>query len=218
MGKMLFFSTLKTLVNSFISGIVFGLLVMGFVFSNYGIIAYLCLGTGLLISMLYGYDNSLVLLTTVMENKLKDALKAIISFFGNFLGVLVIALFMNLIASGLPGEYNVNLDNIRVDIVLMNHLQVLILSLVSGVLVYFAINTYKKAEQPLARFSILFICSALVTFLGNYIMPFQAYYLVAFNFNLDIFLRFLTSLLGNILGILLIPLLRLLRGRIPSNG
>lgn len=218
MGKTIFFRFLKTFVNSFISGIVLGLMCFGFLFSAQGIIGYLCLGSGLLISMLYGYDNFLVSLTMVMENKIPEVLKAVVSLFGNFLGIIILALLINLIDNGFSANYVNTLKQIEESILSFDHLQVLILAFASGVIIYFGINTYKKAEQPIARFLVLFVCSALVTYLGNFIFPFFSFYLGMFNFNMNIFAKFFTLILGNALGVLLIPLLRYVRGRIKSNG
>ncbi len=216
MGKMLFFRFLKNFVNAFISGIVLGLFCIGFVFSMNSFISYLCLGMGLLISMLYGYDSFLIQMPYVLENKIINIVEVLISFIGNFVGILLIALMMKLIPSDVLVTYNQNLDLIEESLNNLNYLYILILGFLSGIIIYFGINTYKKAEQPIARFLALFICGALVTYLGNIIVPFQMFYLGAFLFKGNLVGKFFTIVLANILGELLIPLLRLLRGRIPS--
>lgn len=216
MGKMLFFRFLKNFVNAFISGIVLGLFCIGFVFSMNSFISYLCLGMGLLISMLYGYDSFLIQMPYVLENKIINIVEVLISFIGNFVGILLIALMMKLIPSDVLVTYNQNLDLIKESLNNLNYLYILVLGFLSGIIIYFGINTYKKAEQPIARFLSLFICGALVTYLGNIIVPFQMFYLGAFLFKGNLVGKFFTIVLANILGELLIPLLRLFRGRIPS--
>ena len=218
MKKILFFKCLKTTVNAFIAGLVIGIFSIGYFFCFSTWIGYLSLSVGFLITMLYGYDNFMIKVPYVLENKLWNIIETIFSLIGNFLGIVLLSLLMNLFSYESIEIYKNAVEIVKNQIIQYNYLEIILLSFLSGILIYFGVNTYKKAEQPIARFLVLILCFVLVSYLGNYFVSFQIYCLGATLFSGEIVGKFFSVLLGNILGELLIPGLRILRGRIPSNG
>lgn len=212
MAKKIIFQLLKVLINSFIAGIVAGLCGLGFVMCGTGILESLFLGLGMLICLLYGYDVFTLKIPYVLENNGQAILETIVSFLGNFIGTIIIALICRFSIT----DGNASLKNLINDYMIEpNYLFNLLYGLFAGIIVYFGVNTYKKAEQPIAKFLVLFLCCGLVAYIGNSLFTYSTFFVFAYNgLSWELVGKLFVSLLGNILGGLAIPLLIKLRRKL----
>lgn len=211
MAKKIIFQLLKTLINSFIAGIIVGLCGLGFVVSGGEILGSLFLGLGMLICLLYGYDVFTLKIPYVLENNGQTILETVVSLLGNFIGTIVIALICRF--SIIDNDSTIICLN--VNMINANYLQNLLYGLFAGIIVYFGVNTYKKAEQPIAKFLSLFLCSSLVLFIGNSLFTYSTFFAFAYNnLSWELVGKLFTALFGNVLGGLTIPLLIKLRRKL----
>ncbi len=212
MAKKIIFQLLKTLINSFIAGIIIGLCGLGFVICGTGVLKSLFLGLGMLICLLYGYDVFSLKIPYVLENNGQTILETIVSFLGNFIGTIIIALICRFSIT----DGDLSLNNLINDYMINpNYLLNLLYGLFAGIIIYFGVNTYKKAEQPIAKFLVLFLCCGLVAYTGNSLFTYSTFFVFAYKgLSWELVGKLFVSLLGNILGGLAIPLLIKLRRKL----
>lgn len=207
MKNMILNKFLRILITSFISGLIFGAFSLTYLLTGNILISSCLLAGAYLISLLYAYDNYMIKFAFVLDNKVPYLVETLISILGNFIGAMVIGL----IARATPLLDNI--DNANNLIISLNHFEVLFYAFISGLLIYFGVNVYKKAEQPIARFLVLILCIVGANLFG----PFQFSFDVTYAFlglNGSVFARLFTILLGNTLGLIVIPSLRKLRGKL----
>ncbi len=210
MKNLIISKLLKTLINSLIAGIIFAIVgAMYIYFDNY--IGMFSLGIGFILCLLYAYDAYLIKLPYVFDNNPIYFLETIVSLIGNILGAMLIGGILHLT----PFYNNDILNVFRDNYVNLNHFEILFYGFINGILIYFGVNTYKKAEQPIARFLVLILCIIGCGAFLNVNIGFASFLFTA-KFEGRLWSKFFTILLGNSLGLLLVPLLRKLRGKI--NG
>lgn len=209
MTKTIFYKILKVLINSFIAGIILAFGCLGYLYF-YNYIGMIILGISFILCMLYAYDAYLIKIPYVLENNPFYLVETIISLFGNIIGILIVAAL--LYATDFYGSC-VSIDLLAASLIEYNHFEMLVFSLFSGILLYFGINTYKKAEQPIARFLVLIVCCIATSCFAISNLYYMAFIAFAKNFNGNLWSKFFTVLIGNTLGLLSVPLLRKLRNK-----
>ena len=216
MVKKIIFQLLKTLLNSFIAGLILGLCGAGFVLSGGEVFGSLFIGLGFIICLLYGYDVFVLKVPYVLENKGLNALETVISVVGNVIGTLIIALILRY--TGLHELYKTAAGTIISQAHNFNYLEILVYSIFAGIIVYFGVNTYKKAEQPIARFLVLLLCGVLAYYVGNSIFSYNTFFYICSSQEgvrfAEVFGKLTATLCGNVLGGLIIPLLIKLRRKL----
>ena len=148
-----------------------------------------------------------------------DCLIAII---GNYIGAWVIALVVKMTSlSSSANPLVIGLQQI-VEPRVQNGLVFDLFgkSLLSGIVIYLVFNTYKKAEQPIARFLSLFIGAFVLCVVGlDELVSDMFYFNLACLSNysyVTLFSNLVYVLIGNSLGAMIIPLLRKLKGVLKS--
>ena len=214
MGKQLLFQSLKKLINAFIGGLIIGLCGIGFLLFSDSVLAMLIIGLGFLLCLLYGYDNFMIKLPYVFEgNKAINIIDLVIAFIGNFIGSIIVALIAA--NTGLFEMFSLNSALIVNSFIEnFNHFELILYGAFAGIVIYFGVNTYKKAELPIARFLVLLLCGALAFALGGAMISYSIVFVFANGVTGALFTKLLTILLGNILGGISIPLLIKLRRKL----
>ncbi len=209
MQRTIIFKLLKVLLNSFIAGIIFAICGAAYLYTG-GFVGAMILSVGFILCMLYAYDAFIIKIPYVLENNPMYLIETIISLVGNIVGSICVALLLYLTPLY---DNNLILEAMKNQIIDLNHFEVILYGLISGVLVYFGINTYKKAEQPIARFLVLILCVTASVYFGLCQISYDAFFFSAAGVNGNLWSKFFTILIGNTLGLLLIPLLRKLRSK-----
>lgn len=209
MAKKIIFQLLKTLLNSFIAGLILGLAGLGFVVTGSTVIGTLFLGLGFLICLLYGYDVFMLKAPYMLENKGMAAVETLISIVGNVVGTIIIALIARF--TGIYDTYALTVGEIIKQTNNYNYLENLLYAVFAGIIVYFGVNTYKKAEQPIARFLVLLLCGVLAFYVGNSMFSYSTFFLYAGKVDGVTFAtltsKLSTILIGNAFGAIAVPLL-----------
>lgn len=210
MKKTVLFKILKVLLNSFIAGIIFGLCCIAMSFDSF-IFGGIVLSVGFILCMLYAYDSYLIRVPYVLENNALYIIDTLVSLVGNIFGTIVVALLLNLTGFHDSNTYVTAIKALAIN---FNHFEVLLYAFISGVFIYFGVNTYKKAEQPIARFLVIIACISASAAFGMCQINIISFLFCTNGFSADLFGKFFTVLLGNTLGLLLIPALRKLRSKL----
>lgn len=224
MVKSIVFKYLKQLINAFIAGLIISLACVVNIYcvgASSKILGAALFGIGFFFISLYGYELYSFKAGYCIENKVDYLLEMLISIIGNFIGVFVIIgiLFLTPFMDSFPNfinGYNSIMTNLLIDDFSLYSFGK---ALLAGLLIYLGYNTYKKAEQPIARFASLFVMAFIVAYVGLDEIISDLFY-----FNLSLFnniegvsfssllTRLVFVFLGNTLGAMIIPSLRKLKG------
>ena len=223
--KLIINKYLKQLINAFICGCLIGI---GGVCNLYciglgeSILGGFLFGLSFLFIALYGYEYYSSKIGYVVENKAPYLLDCLIAIIGNYIGAWVIALVVKMTSlSSISNPLMIGLQQI-VEPRVQNGLVFDLFgkSLLSGIVIYLVFNTYKKAEQPIARFLSLFIGAFVLCFVGlDELVSDMFYFNLACLSNYSygtLFSNLVYVLIGNSLGAMIIPLLRKLKGVLKS--
>ena len=224
--KMIINKFLKQFINALIAGMIISIACVMYlccISMNYKILGGFIFGLGFLFIGLYGYEFFSQKIGYVVENKFIYIIDCLIAFIGNFVGTWLIALIVKMTSLADVGTGFVSLG---LESVLSSRIgnglvfDFMGKSLISGIVIYLAFNTYKKAEQPIARFLSLFIGAFVISLLG-----FDELVSVMFYFNMacfydynygELFAKLMYILIGNSFGAMIIPLLRKVKGVLKS--
>lgn len=226
MWKLLINKYLKQLINGVIAGLLIGLACVCSLYLqgiNQVVLGGLIFGLGFLFVALYGFEYYTSKVGYLVENKAIYILDLVLALLGNFIGAWLIALVVKMTSlSEASNPFMIGLNQV----LLSRSGEGLVFdlfgkSLLSGLVVYFAFNTYKKAEQPIARFVSLFIAGVVVSIVGLDELVSDMFYfnmgcLSGYHYG-DLITKLGYVLIGNSLGALIIPCLRKLKGLLKSQ-
>ena len=222
---------LKEFINAILAGLMISFGAMVFLFCSamgLKILGCFMFATGLLLILLYGYSLVTGKMGYILENKPPYLIDCLISYVGNFVGTFLAASLATLTKffDKDNGAYTHNvmltLENVVEGKLNDGVLSLIILGIFCGVMVFFAVNTYKKADMQLARIVTVFVTIGLFCICGFEHCVADMFYfsLYSFTHGFDKFgvligkLMYVT--LGNIIGCMLIPSIRILRSKIRS--
>lgn len=222
--KLIIGKYLKVLLSSFIAGLLIGIgVTISFIIQSSTILNSAIIGSifgvlGVLLICLYGYNLYTFKVGYVLENKVDYLIEVLLSLLGNFIGILLISLLLR--ATSLMNEGSDFLNTVNAYMstrVNEDFFSLILLSFIGGIIAYFGFNTYKKAEQPIAKFLTLFLCIGAIYICGlkEGITDMFIYSLFKL-FDGSLSLKVFYIILGNTLGTLFIPLLNKLRSKIKS--
>ena len=209
MKKIILSKFLKVIINSFIAGIIFALFSIPYIV-NPSLITGVLMAVPFILSMLYAYDCYLVKFPYILENNPMYIIETVLSILGNIIGIMVVAGILYATKIYEAPSMVVVQNSLNE----LNHFEVLLQGLITGLLIYFGVNTYKKAEQPIARFLIIILCVTCATYFSMAHFCFFTFMATASKFNGDIWGKVFTVLIGNSLGLIIVPLLRKLKSKI----
>ena len=162
--KMILNKYLKQLINGVIAGLLIGVSCVCYLVlsgMNLQVVGSLVFTIGFLFIALYGYEYFSAKIGLAVENKWGYLFDCFLALLGNFIGTWIIALITKM--TSLPA---LELGLASVMAVWCGVWLVFDLfgkSILSGLIIYFVFNTYKKAEQPIARFSSLFLGAIVIS-------------------------------------------------------
>ena len=220
---------LKELINAIIAGLLISLGSIVFISctaSGVKPLGVFLFSTGLLLIMLNGYSLVTGKNGYILDNKPTYLIECLISWIGNFIGTFLTSLVISntricdITFDSFSVSFMSTLESICQARLNDNYLSLIILGFFCGMLIFFAVNTYKKAEQPIAKFVMTFLCIALFIYCNfEHCVADMCYFnLYAFTHNFTNYGQYMICLLfitlGNVLGGIFIPGLTILRDKI----
>ena len=214
--KMIVSKYLKQLINGVIAGLLIGVSCVCYLVlsgMNLQVVGSLVFTIGFLFIALYGYEYFSAKIGLAVENKWGYLFDCFLALLGNFIGTWIIALITKM--TSLPA---LELGLASVMAVRSGEGLVFDLfgkSILSGLIIYFVFNTYKKAEQPIARFSSLFLGAIVISLVGlNEVVSDMFYYnlgcLNGYGYG-EFLPKLLYVIIGSSLGAMIVPLTRRLK-------
>lgn len=208
MIKLLRKINFKKYFDYFIKGIYAGIMI------GIGGVAYLAIpnkivgsfifSVGLLTICMYGMNLYTGKIGYILINKLNYTWELLLTLIGNFIGTFLVG---NLIRITRFSGY-VEVAKKLVEIKLTdNYLSIFILAIFCGIMMYIAVNNYKKVKDDFGKYIGIFMCVMTFILCGfEHSVANMLYFSVAGVWNLKVVLYLLIMILGNSVGSILIAL------------
>ncbi len=152
-------NVLKKNINILFKGIYAGMMIGigGTVYLSISnsIIGAIFFSVGLLTICIYKMNLYTGMIGYIIENKLNYIVTLLLTLIGNFIGTMITSL---LVLNTRIANLSVRAKEISSIKINDNYLSIFILSIFCGMLMYIAVNTFKKEKDSIVRYLAIFIC------------------------------------------------------------
>ena len=188
---------LEFIVKGIYAGIMIGMGGVAYLAIPNKIVGSCIFSIGLLTVCMYSLNLYTGKIGYILVNKIDYIFELLFSLIGNFIGTFVVGNVMRLTRYGAYIETAQNIVNIKLN---DNILSILILSIFCGIIMYIAVNNYKKETSDIGKYIII-------------VMGVMAFILCGFEhcvaniagiWNIKVFLYLLVMILGNSIGSIII--------------
>lgn len=195
---------LDYLIKSIFAGIMIGIAGTVYLRVDNNIVGALLFSIGLLVICMYGMNLYTGKIGYVLINKLNYIYELLITILGNFIGTFLVARLVLLTRFKSVSDKAVDLVNLKLN---DNLLSIFILAVLCGILMYIAVNNYKKINNEIGKYSCIFMCVMVFILSGFEHSIANMYYISVANLlSLKSLLYILIMILGNSVGSILIAL------------
>ena len=195
---------LDYLIKSIFAGIMIGIAGTVYLRVDNNIVGAFLFSIGLLVICMYGMNLYTGKIGYILINKLNYIYKLLITILGNFIGTFLVARLVLLTRFKSVSDKAVDLVNLKLS---DNLLSIFILAMLCGILMYIAVNNYKKINNEIGKYSCIFMCVMVFILSGFEHSIANMYYISVANLlSLKSLLYILIMILGNSVGSILIAL------------
>lgn len=192
------------LIKSIFAGIMIGIAGTVYLRVDNNLFGAFLFSIGLLVICMYGMNLFTGKIGYILINKFNYIYELLITIVGNFIGTFLVARLVLLTRFKSVSDKAVNLVNLKLN---DNLLSIFILSMLCGILMYIAVNNYKKIYNEIGKYSCIFMCVMVFILSGFEHSIANMYYISVANLlSLKSLLYILIMLLGNSTGSILIAL------------
>ena len=201
-------NALKKNINILFKGIYAGMMIGigGTVYLSISnsIIGTIFFSVGLLTICIYKMNLYTGMIGYIIENKLNYIVTLLLTLIGNFIGTMITSL---LVLNTRIANLSVRAKEISSIKINDNYLSIFILSIFCGMLMYIAVNTFKKGKDSIVRYLAIFICVIVFILSGFEHCIANMYYIsLAKLWSLKEVLSMLIMILGNSVGSIFIAI------------
>lgn len=195
---------LDYLIKSIFAGIMIGIAGTVYLRVDNNLFGSFLFSIGLLVICMYGMNLFTGKVGYILINKLNYIYELLITILGNFIGTFLVARLVLLTRFKSISDKAIEIVNLKLD---DNILSIFILSILCGILMYIAVNNYKKINNEIGKYSCIFMCVMVFILSGFEHSIANMYYIsVSGIYTLKSLLYILIMLLGNSVGSILIAL------------
>lgn len=192
------------LIKSIFAGIMIGIAGTVYLRVNNNLFGSFLFSIGLLVICMYGMNLFTGKVGYILINKFNYIYELLITIVGNFIGTFLVARLVLLTRYKSISDKAFELVNLKLN---DNLLSIFILSMLCGILMYIAVNNYKKINNEIGKYSCIFMCVMVFILSGFEHSIANMYYISVANLlSLKSLLYILVMLLGNSVGSILIAL------------
>lgn len=192
------------LIKSIFAGIMIGIAGTVYLRVDNNLFGAFLFSIGLLVICMYGMNLFTGKVGYVLINKFNYIYELLITIVGNFIGTFLVARLVLLTRFKSISDKAVDLVNLKLN---DNLLSIFILSMLCGILMYIAVNNYKKINNEIGKYSCIFMCVMVFILSGFEHSIANMYYISVANLlSLKSLLYIFVMLLGNSIGSILIAL------------
>ena len=195
---------LDYLIKSIFAGIMIGIAGTVYLRVDNNLFGSFLFSIGLLVICMYGMNLFTGKVGYVLINKFNYIYELLITIVGNFIGTFLVARLVLLTRFKSVSDKAIDLVNLKLN---DNLLSIFILSILCGILMYIAVNNYKKINNEIGKYSCIFMCVMVFILSGFEHSIANMYYISVANLlSFKSLLYILIMLLGNSVGSILIAL------------
>ncbi len=192
------------LIKSIFAGIMIGIAGTVYLRVDNNLFGAFLFSIGLLVICMYGMNLFTGKIGYILINKFNYIYELLITIVGNFIGTFLVARLVLLTRFKNISDKAVDLVNLKLN---DNLLSIFILSMLCGILMYIAVNNYKKINNEIGKYSCIFMCVMVFILSGFEHSIANMYYISVANLlSFKSLLYILIMLLGNSVGSILIAL------------
>lgn len=192
------------LIKSIFAGIMIGIAGTVYLRVDNNIVGSFLFSIGLLVICMYGMNLYTGKVGYILINKVNYIYELLITIAGNFIGTFLVAKLVLLTRFKDVSDKALEIVNLKLN---DNLLSIFILSILCGVLMYVAVNNYKKINNEIGKYSCIFMCVMVFILCGFEHSVANMYYISVANLlSLKSLLYILIMILGNSVGSILIAL------------
>lgn len=189
---------LDYLIKSIFAGIMIGIAGTVYLRVDNNIVGALLFSIGLLVICMYGMNLYTGKIGYILINKLNYIYELLITILGNFIGTFLVARLVLLTRFKSVSDKAVDLVNLKLS---DNLLSIFILAMLCGILMYIAVNNYKKINNEIGKYSCIFMCVMVFILSGFEHSIANMYYISVANLlSLKSLLYIFIMILGNSVG------------------
>lgn len=195
---------ISTLIKAIYAGIMIGIGGIVYLMSKNSIIGATLFGIGLFTICVYKMNLYTGMVGYILENKINYVFKLLITLIGNFIGTFLTAI---LIINTRLSDIIIKAKNISLIKINDSYLCILILSFFCGILMYLAVNNYKKSEDVIKKYLSIFLSVIVFILCGfEHCIANMFYFSVAEVWSLKSFFSIIIMIIGNSLGAIFISI------------
>lgn len=204
MTKKYILKFLNILIKGIYAGIMIGIGGTIFLALDNKIVGALLFAIGLFMICVYSMNLYTGKIGYLIINKMNYLYELLFTLIGNFLGTYLVGFLIRLTRFNNYSVKAIDICNIKLN---DNLLSIFILSIFCGILMYLAVNNFKKMESSLGKYLSVFICVIVFILCGfEHCVANMFYFSVANIWSLKTFLYLLIMILGNSFGSIFIAL------------
>ncbi len=195
---------INTLIKAIYAGIMIGIGGIVYLMSKNSIIGATLFGIGLFTICVYKMNLYTGMVGYILENKINYVFKLLITLIGNFIGTFLTAV---LIINTRLSDIIIKAKNISLIKINDSYLSILILSFFCGILMYLAVNNYKKSENVIKKYLSIFLSVIVFILCGfEHCIANMFYFSVAEVWSLKSIFSVIIMIIGNSLGAIFISI------------
>ena len=193
---------LDFLIKGIYAGIVIGIGGIAYLAIENKIAGSFIFSFGLLTVCMYSFNLYTGKVGYILENKISYVIELLISLIGNFLGTFLVGNLMRLTRFENYIETAKNIVNVKLN---DNLLSIFILAIFCGMIMYIAVNNYKKEKNVIGKYMTIFMGVMAFILCGfEHCVANMFYFSIAGVFSFKVFYYLLVMILGNSLGSIII--------------
>ncbi len=157
---------------------------------------------GLLMICMYGMNLYTGKVGYILINKINYTIELLLSLIGNFIGTFIVGRLILLTRFSNIQVRALEISNLKLN---DNLVSILVLSIFCGMLMYIAVNNYKKANNEIGKYVGIFMCVMVFILCGfEHCVANMYYFTVASVWSWKTLLYLLIMVLGNSIGSIII--------------
>ena len=195
---------LDFLIKGFYAGILISIGGIAYLAIENKIVGSFIFSFGLLTICIYSFNLFTGKVGYVLVNKINYIIELLISLVGNFLGTFTVGTLMRLTRFTNYIDTATNIVNTKLN---DNILSIFILAIMCGMIMYIAVNNYKKENDVVGKYIAIFMAVMAFILCGfEHCVANMFYFSIAGTFSLKVFCYLLVMILGNSIGSIIIAL------------
>lgn len=189
---------LDFIIKGIYAGILIGIGGIAYLAIDNKIVGSFIFSFGLLTVCMYSFNLYTGKIGYLLENKLSYIIELLLSLIGNFIGTFIVGNVMRLTRFSGYVEKAQDLVNIKLDDSLLS---IFILAIFCGMIMYIAVNNYKKQKDIIGKYMTIFMGVMAFILCGfEHCVANMFYFSIAGVYSFKTFYYLLVMILGNSIG------------------